>query len=124
MYREAHGANETKKRQPPARINDRLRPILKCWREEDLAQGVSHVIAVKGNGIQKMRRAWARARDAAKLGRDVTPHVLRHTAITWALQDGVSQWDVAGWAGISVEPIDRVYGHHSPDYQRSISKGR
>jgi integrase len=46
----------------------------------------------------------------------VTPHTFRHTAATWLMQNGVSMWRAAGFLGMSVETLDRVYGHHHPDY--------
>lgn len=47
----------------------------------------------------------------------MTPHTLRHTAITWAMQNGAQKWDVAGYFGVSMETLERTYGHHHPDYQ-------
>jgi hypothetical protein len=32
------------------------------------------------------------------------------------MQTGVSMWRAAGFLGMSVETLDRVYGHHHPDY--------
>lgn len=49
----------------------------------------------------------------------ITPHVLKHTAITWALQRGSTIWDAAGNFSTSAETIERVYGHHSPTHQAS-----
>jgi hypothetical protein len=31
------------------------------------------------------------------------------------MQNGVSMWRAAGFLGMSVETLDRVYGHHHPD---------
>lgn len=55
--------------------------------------------------------------DGRPAGRDT--HTLKHTAITWALQNGASVWDCAGYFGSSAETIERTYGHHSPDFQSS-----
>ncbi len=49
----------------------------------------------------------------------MTPHTLKHTAITWALQRGATMWDVAGYFGTSIETIERVYAHHAPDHMKS-----
>jgi integrase len=49
----------------------------------------------------------------------VTPHVLRHTAATLMLQDGVSLWDVAGVLGDAPATVSRVYGHHSATHLRA-----
>ena len=48
-------------------------------------------------------------------------HDLKHTAITWLLQQGISVWDVATFTGTSAETVQRVYGHHSPDYLQHVA---
>ncbi|WP_164876056.1 hypothetical protein [Falsirhodobacter deserti] len=47
----------------------------------------------------------------------MTPHTLRHTAITRALPRRARTWDVAGFFGVSVETIESTYGHHCPNHQ-------
>ena len=37
------------------------------------------------------------------------------------LQDGAQMWDVAKLLGDTVETVERVYGHHCPDYMASRS---
>ena len=54
---------------------------------------------------------------AAGLGREVTPHILRHTCATWLMQRGVSLWDASGFLGMTVQQLEEGYGHHHPDYQ-------
>lgn len=44
------------------------------------------------------------------------PHVLRHSRATHMLQDGSKMWDVANLLGDTVATVERVYGHHCPDY--------
>lgn len=48
----------------------------------------------------------------------VIPHTLRHTAATWLMQSGVPIWEAAGFLAMRSETLQRVYGHHHPDYQR------
>ena len=48
---------------------------------------------------------------------EVTPHTLRHTAITWQAQLGVPSHEICGFFGITMDVFERVYGHHHPDYQ-------
>jgi integrase len=125
IHRRAEKAAETKKRQPPARIPQRLLPWLRRWHAADTAKGQSWVISYDGQkGVGKLRRSWATARAAAGLGNEVTPHTLRHTAVCWQLQAGVEAWEVAGWAGMTVQMIDEVYGHHSPDFQANVGRRR
>lgn len=69
--------------------------------------------------------SFAVAVRAAGLGDDVTPHTLCHTAVTWLVLAGIPLWEVAQWVGMSVEMIERVYGHHAPDrFQRVMAAQR
>jgi hypothetical protein len=58
----------------------------------------------------------------AKLHGNITPHTLRHTAATWLMQAGVDKWEAAGFLGMSIEMLDRVYGHHHPDHLRMAAR--
>ena len=69
-----------------------------------------------------VRKSFAATAAAAGIGRHITPHVLRHTAATWAMQNGANIWDAAGWLGMSPEVLERVYGHHHPDYQHDVAE--
>jgi hypothetical protein len=71
--------------------------------------------------VQSVKTAFHRACRLAGLQGDVTPHTLRHTAATWLMQAGVDKWEAAGFLGMTVEMIDRVYGHHHPDHLRSAA---
>ena len=75
--------------------------------------GESVLFEYAGRLILKERKGWDRARELAGLGEDVTPHVLKHTCITWLLQNRVPIWEVAGFVGTSEKVIRDVYGHHS-----------
>lgn len=112
LYRRGEGQRETRKRRPPARLSLNLVPHLRRWR------GLTQIgpCEYEGDLIQRQKTGFARARKLAGLGADVTPHTLKHTCITWALQRGVSTWDVAGFTGTSEQTIRTVYGHHCPDH--------
>lgn len=103
---------ETKKRQTTARLPRPLLAHLRRW----AGAGSRHVVSEGGARIGDIKTAWRRACREAGLA-DVTPHTLRHTAITWAMQNGAQKWDVAGYFGVSMETLERTYGHHHPDYQ-------
>jgi integrase len=69
--------------------------------------------AAKGGhiGLDSWRfREWYPALDAAGLKRR-GPYALRHTFITVALAAGLPIFDVARYAGTSVQMIERTYGH-------------
>ncbi len=46
--------------------------------------------------------------------RKVTPHTLRHTAISWYLASGTDIELVAQFTGVSVPTIRKVYRHALP----------
>ena len=50
---------------------------------------------------------------------EVTPHTLRHTAATWLMQKSADLWATAGYLGMSVEQLERTYGHHHGDHLKS-----
>ena len=37
------------------------------------------------------------------------------------MQAGVDKWEAAGFLGMGVEMLDRVYGHHHPDHLRAAA---
>ncbi len=38
------------------------------------------------------------------------------------MQAGVSVWEAAGHLGMTVETLTRVYGKHSPDFQKKAAE--
>jgi integrase len=114
FYRRAQGARETKKRQPPIRLDGRLLAHLRRWQR--LGISVHSVIEWNGKPVRSVRKGFANAVRAAGL-ENVTPHTLRHTAATWAMQNGADLWQAAGYLGMTVETLEAVYGHHHPDHQ-------
>lgn len=115
LYRRpADHHQETKKRRPPVRLPPELIGHLRRWR----AAGAQYAVEWNGRPIERVTRAFQAACRDAGFGADVTPHTLRHTAATWLMQRGVSLWDAAGYLGMTVETLERNYGHHHPDFQR------
>lgn len=112
MYRKGYGQAETNKKRTPAAIPENLTAHLPRWKRNTSVGPVEYA----GRLLAKERRGFNRARDLAGLGADVTPHVLKHTCITWMLQRGTPIWQVAGFTGTSEHMIRRVYGHQSPDH--------
>jgi integrase len=119
FHRLGRGQRETAKRQPPVRLPERLLAHLRRWHRLGIAKHA--VIEWNGRSMKSARRAFTTAVRAAGLpttGPDrITPHVLRHTAATWAMQAGGDLWQIAKFLGMTVEMLERVYGHHHPDYQ-------
>ena len=47
----------------------------------------------------------------------MTPHILKHTAITWAIMNGLGVEDAAEYFDTSPQTIRKTYWHHSPHHQ-------
>jgi integrase len=121
LYRAGSNQRTTKKRQPPAKLSPRLLTHLKRWKQMD--GNIRHVIHWNGSSVQSVKKAFAHARERAGLDDKVIPHSLRHSCATWLMQAGVSQWDAAGFLGMTMEVLDRVYSHpSSPEFQRAASE--
>lgn len=114
FYRRAIGNAETNKRQPPMPIPPRLLAHMRRWHSRGLI--ARHFVEFNGEGVKSVKTAFKRAVTLAKLGAGVSPHTLRHTAATWLMQNGTEPWQAAGYLGMSVETLLKVYGHHHPDY--------
>lgn len=102
------GRQVTKKRRVVVPISKTLRPILlRAYKERagDLVcDNESHSIWRAIKGVAKRAKVDG-----------VSPHVLRHTAATHMLRNGVPIWTVAGVLGDTVPTVEKTYGHHVPD---------
>lgn len=135
LHRLAEDEQESNKRKTPARIHERLLSHLRRWRDADMAKGITHCVHYFGKPVGDVRKAWdataIEAGHAKQTGVDANgqpiwkvadgPHILRHSAVTWLLQDGVPAFEVAGFAAMDIETLQSVYGHHSPDYQQRVA---
>ena len=116
FYRLPKGKRQTNKRQPSIRIPSRLLVHMRRWRR----LGARSVIEYEGLPVGKVVHGFTNL--AASQGlTDVTPHTLRHTAITWAMQNGADIYQAAGFFGVSPEVLIEVYGHHHPDHQAGVA---
>lgn len=112
LHRRGSQEVETKKRRPPMRLSRKLLAHCRRWK----ASGDIWVVSYSGQRVGDIKKAFASVAEAAGLS-DVTPHTLKHTAITWAMQKGMQLDDAAHYFGTSRETIMRVYWHHSPHFQ-------
>ncbi|MEJ0062902.1 MAG: site-specific integrase [Alphaproteobacteria bacterium] len=107
------GAGWGNKRRAIVPMNDDVHAALKTARE--LAQ-TEHVVEFNGKPIKSVKGAfWSLCNDCRI---KASPHVLRHTAATWLVMDGVPLREVARLLGNSEAMVEQVYGKHSPDYLR------
>ncbi len=106
---------------PTARLGDRITAHVRRWRDKGaIAQ---YVVEWNGRPVKSVKTAWKQAVRLAGIEGSPTPHTLRHSAVTWLKQAGHSSFDVAGFAGMSEQMVERVYGKHDPDFQRAVANG-
>ncbi len=114
LYRRAAGEVETKKRTPPVAIPPRLLAHLRRWER----LGARHVVEVRGARVVSLKTAWRTALRESGIAH-ATKHDLRHTAITWAMQNAADRWHAAGFFGLTVDVLESTYGHHHRDHMQS-----
>lgn len=121
FYRKALGAKEAKnKKAPTVPLPDKLAAMLWRWHHK---LGQRYVIEWRGEPVKTTRRAFANLCYDLGFGDDVVRHSLRHTAVTWGMQEGVPIWELAGYVGMTVEMIEKRYGHHSPEHMEGARAG-
>ncbi len=120
FYRRAAGTRETKKRQTPVRLPRRLTAHIERW----IRKGIAEEFIVEWNGkpVQSIRKGFATAVTNAGLDAATTPHVLRHTAATWLMQNGAEIWEASEYLAMTPEMLTARYAHHHPDYQKNAAE--
>lgn len=112
FYRLKDGGRVTNKRQPPVPLTDKMLAHLRRWRR----LGGSYAVEFRGKPVARIKVGFLNAVKLAKLGAGVSPHTLRHSAVTHMLLDGVDPWQAAGYAGMSEAVMKQHYAHHHPDH--------
>ena len=114
LYRRATDAAVTKKRQTPAPIPPRLLAHLRRWER----LGATWAVEAGGQRVASVKTAWKVGLRESGI-EHATRHDLRHTCATWMMQAGADTWAAAGYLGMTVQMLERVYGHHHPNYLKS-----
>lgn len=111
------GQAETNKRRGRIRMPRQLKGHLSRWQR----RAGTHVVMFRGKPVGSIKKGIQRAAERAGI-EGVTPHVLKHTAITWAIKNGLGVEDAAEYFDTSPETIRKHYWHHSPHHQeRAVS---
>lgn len=114
IYRKGERQSETDKRRPPVGISQRLSSHLRRWQRT----AGRHVIEFQGQSTGNLRNGFRRA--VLEAGLDgVTPHTLRHTFASWAVQAGVPASVVGEAIGATEAVVRQVYGHLDPEFTRA-----
>jgi len=105
------------KRAPPIRLPARLLAHMRRWH----AKGAKYVVEYNGKPADP-KRAFRNLVDSV-LGDDadgIVRHTLRHTAATWLMQAATDKWEASGYLGMTLETLEKTYGHHHPDHQAGV----
>lgn len=95
-------------------ISKKLLGHLKRHRKYGIETG--YVIHINQKRIKSVKTSFKSACIQTGL-ENVTPHILRHTAISWRMQRRVPSYEIAKLVGhSSPQMIEQVYGHLSPDH--------
>jgi integrase len=103
---------QTKKRQPPQPLPNRLLAHLRRWKR----MGQRFAVEYDRAPVKRVSKGFKSAVTALKLGDDVIPHTFRHTAATWQMQAGTPIWQAAGFLGMTEKQLTDGYAHHHPDF--------
>lgn len=135
LFRKGEGVAETNKRRPSVRLGRAALAHFARWntidarRRDDLARKnrqegsdpvttYLHVVTWRGEPLRDIGKSFATALDYAGLPRTFTPHILRHTRVTWWVEAGLPIEEVAAAAGMTVQMVEDVYWHRSPNFQK------
>ena len=100
-------------------MTDSLR---KALREAYELRTGDEVIEYGGEPVASVKKAFRRAVARAKL-KDVSPHVLRHTAAVWMIEDGASLAEVGQFLGhTDLKVTYRVYARYTTEHLRKASR--
>lgn len=110
----------------PARLVASLRRIRKRQQGEHViqynnARREDRRATASVRPVASIKRAFREAVAAAGIEIRVTPHTLKHTAVTWALRVA-SPWIVSGQTATSIRTLQRVYGKHMADDLRTAAE--
>lgn len=111
------GEGSGNKRRGIVPINSALRPYLEVAQQ---AATCPYVVQHGSRPVLSIKTGFnAAARRAGISG--VSPHTLRHTAVTWMVMAGVPMPMVARYAAMSLQIVEKTYGHHSADWLRQAA---
>jgi len=108
--------SETKKRKGMVKMPRSLLEEMKTWDQRS-----GHVISHRGQPIQRIDKAFREAVRRAGLD-DVTPHTLKHTAVTWAFIKGMTLEMATGYFATSRNTLEDVYRSYSPEAHREAAE--
>lgn len=117
-HRRGQGVRATKKRQPPIPLPAPLLGHMRRWHKN----GQTFVVEFAGQPVDRMDKAFRRLVAECELdGEKVVPHTFRHTAITWAMMNGMDPYAASGFFGLNLQTLLENYGHFHPNHLREAA---
>ena len=117
-HRRGQGVRATKKRQPPIPLPTPLLAHMRRWHKN----GQKFVVEFAGQPVERMDKAFRRLVAECELdGEKVVPHTFRHTAITWAMMNGMDPYAASGYFGLNLQTLLENYGHFHPNHLREAA---
>ncbi|WP_349434312.1 hypothetical protein [Pararhizobium sp. A13] len=127
FYRRADQEHEIyNKRADPIRIPDRLLRLLRKWYRLDKRDGVpgyQYLIHYDGRSVD-CRKAFYTLKKIVfteERARKINRHVLKHTCVTWLLQEGTTVDEVAAYVSTTPEVIRKVYSQVIPGSNANVN---
>jgi integrase len=100
-------------------MSDELRVILLDARERAMSD---HVVEWDGQPVKKIRKGFTAAVERAGLGKDVTPHTLRHTVASAATEAGVAILKVSRFLGHRDQATtEKIYAKTTPGFSAEVA---
>lgn len=106
---------ETKKRKGIVKIPNKLLEDMRTWDQRS-----EFVINYDGQPIKDIKTAFRATVRRAGLN-NVTPHTLKHTAVTWAFANGMTIEMATEYFATTRETLENVYRSHSPNAQKEAA---
>ncbi len=79
-----------------------------------------HVIEYMGKPIRNIRRTFMETAERSGLPW-VTPHILKHSVISWLAEDGFSVDKIADLTATNRQTVLRIYRKFSPEYLQDVA---
>lgn len=114
------------KRADPIRLPDRLLRLLRKWYRLDKRDGVpgyQYLIHYDGRSVD-CRKAFYTLKNIVftkERARRINRHVLKHTCVTWLLQEGATVDEVAAYVSTTPEVIRKVYSQVIPGSNANVN---
>lgn len=108
--------DETKKRKSIAKMNNTIERVL---RNVFAIKTTEYVVEFRGKPLSRIDQGVRRA--GKRVGIKLSPHVLKHAAVTHMAQKGVSFEEISAMTATSVKTLRKNYLKYTPDFLKNAA---